>query len=212
MAATSFEHPRRHLRRLMLLLLLIIPLVPEIVIYLTAAVARLVGCQLNQKDACLIGSLAPSDIIGLALQVCAGFVIAAVGSSYVWLVIFYAAIAAWLVACHIAIIQGWRPTSLRLLLGFAVTLIFVFLPYYGPNLAVAILGNGNCRPNEGGVGACMVFGGYVGSADHSPAHDAIIMGQLAPIGALLALAIFLVFVIVVVVAGIVAAKRSVRSI
>lgn len=212
MAATSFEHPLRHLRRLVLFLLLIVPLVPEIVIYATVALARLMGCHLNQKEACLIGALAVSDVIGWALQVCAGFIIAAVSNSFVWLAAFYVVVAAWLVACHAVIIRGWRRTSLRLLLGFFVTFIFIFLPYFAPTLAVAALDNENCRPNEGGIGACMVFGGYVGSADHSPAHDAIIMGWLAPIGAVMALAIFLVYAIVVGIAGVVAARRAKRSI
>jgi hypothetical protein len=194
-----------------LLLLLIVPLLPEIVIFVTVAFAHLGGCQLSQKDPCLIGSLAPTDVISFALQVCAGFVIAAVGSSYFWLALFYAAIAAWLVACHVFVVRGWRQTSLRLLLGFAVTLIFVFLPYYGPNLAVSILDNANCRPNEGGIGVCMVFGGYVGAPDHSPAHDAITIGRLAPYGALMALAIFVVFAIAVVIAGVVAEPQSDRS-
>jgi len=211
MTATSLERPRRRLRRLLLLLLLIIPLVPEIVIYVTVALAHIVGCHLNQQDTCLIGGLPVSDVVGLALQACAGLIIAAVSNSFIWLVIFYLVIAGWLVACHIVIIQGWRRTSLRLLLGFFVTFIFIFLPYFGPTLAVAILDNENCRPNEGGIGPCMAFGGYVGSTDHSPAHDAIMMGWLAPYGAVMALVIFFVYAIVVGVTGVIAAMRSARS-
>jgi hypothetical protein len=50
----------------------------------------------------------------------------------------------------------------RLVLGFAVAVVFAVLPYFGPMLAIANFANANCRPNEGGVGACIIFGGYVG--------------------------------------------------
>jgi hypothetical protein len=179
----------------------IIPFLPEIVIWAVAAIAWTMGCQPDQKVPCLIGALPVSDVIGLALQTGAGLAIAGVRSSAVWLVVIHVAVAAWLVACYLALMQGWARMPSRLLLGFAVALIFAFLPFFGPMLALANLVNENCRPNEGGVGSCMLFGGYVGGPDHSPAHDAVLMGWLAPHGALLALGIFGIYAIVVVVAG-----------
>jgi hypothetical protein len=183
MADKSYEHSRQRLYRVVLLLLVISPFVPEIAICVTAALARLKGCQPDQKDVCLIATLPASDVIGWALQMSAAFIIAVVRSSRKWLV--YVTIAGWLVACYIVLIQGWA----RML----------------------SLANENCRPNEGGVGDCIIFGGYVGDPNNSPAHDAVLMGWLAPSGALLSVGIFVIYAIVVIALGVVSAKRSITS-
>jgi hypothetical protein len=46
----SLERPRRHLWRLGLLVLVVIPFLPEIVIYLAAALAEIMGCQPDQCE------------------------------------------------------------------------------------------------------------------------------------------------------------------
>jgi hypothetical protein len=50
----GIERSRRYLWRLGLLLLVVIPFLPEIVIYLTVALAEIMGCQPNQNSACLM--------------------------------------------------------------------------------------------------------------------------------------------------------------
>ena len=208
----SREPPRRHKARFAFLLLVIIPFLPEILIWAAATIAELKGCQPDQKDACLIGTLPVSDIIAFSLYLGAGLIIAGVRASYVWLVVACGAMAGWLVACYAALILGWARVSSRLLLGFAVAAVFAFLPYFGPMLSVANLVNEHCRPNDGGVGACMMFGSYVGKPEASPAHDAVMLGWLAPYGALLALAIFAVYAVVVIVIAIASAKRTTAAV
>jgi len=153
----SFEdrrHPRRHFWRVVLLLLLIIPSLPEIAILVAAALAGIMGCELDQKDACLIGSLPVSDIIAFALQAGAGVVITGMRISHLWLIAFYVAIVGWLMVSYIALILGWAHTFSRLLLGFVVALFFAFVPYFGPMMAVSHLANNNCRPDDGGTRPC----------------------------------------------------------
>ena len=79
-------------------------------------------------------------------------------------------------------------------------------------LAIANLVNDNCQPNEGGVGACVMFGGYVGNTEHSPVHDAVAMGWLALFGAPLALGIFVIYAIIAIVIGVRSGKRLPTSV
>lgn len=198
MASRSHKHPHRRWQ-LLLLLLVLIPFVPEIMIGIAAGLAKLGGCQPDQKSACLVGSVAVSDIITAALQAGAGAIVAAVRSSYLGFVAIYAVIAAWLVLCYIALSLGWRRKPARLLLGLVIALCFAILPYFGPLLAIANLANESCRPNDGGVGSCLIFGGPIGSPDASPAHDAVSLGWMAPYGALLALGIYVIYAVIVIV-------------
>jgi hypothetical protein len=209
MTERSRDHSYRLPYRAVLLLLLIAAFAPEIVIRATVALARLKGCEPDQKDACLIGTLPVSDVIGWGLQLSAGFVIAALRSTRWWLV--YAVIAGWLIACYAVLIRGWASLLSRLGIGFVVMVISAVLPYFGPMLAIANLSGENCRPNEGGVGACIVFGGYVGDPCASPVHDAVLMGWEAPYGALLSVAIFASYTIVVIALRLILAKRSSTS-
>jgi len=208
MAEQSTRRARRRWCRLALLLLIVIALLPEIAIGVVAAVAALKGCQPAQKDACLIAAWPASDIIGLALQAGAGWIVAGIRASAVWLVVAYAAVNGWLVASYIALTLGFARTVSRLVLGLALAAFFAFVPYFGPMLAIAGLANDNCRPNDGGVGPCMIYGGHVGSADASVVHDAVTLGWLAPYGALLALGTFALYAIVVAVSA--AARRRRR--
>jgi hypothetical protein len=194
------SHQHSHRRwRLLLLLLVLIPFAPEIMIGGAAGLARLGGCEAGQKAICLVGPVAVSDIITAALQAGAGAVVAAVRSSYLGLIAIYAAIAVWLVLCYVALWQGWRRKPARLLLGFVIALLFAVLPYFGPLLAIANLANEGCRPNDGGVGSCLIFGGPIGSPGASPAHDAVSLGWMAPYGAMLALGIYILYAVIVIV-------------
>jgi hypothetical protein len=196
MTEKSRDHSYRWLCRAALLLLLIGAFAPEIVIRATVALARLKGCELDQKDVCLLGTVPVSDIIDRTLQLSARFVLATLHSSRWWVV--YAVIAGWSIACYVLLIGGWARLLSRLGIGFVVMAISAILPYFGPMLAIAILSGENCQPNEGGVGACTVFGGYVGDPCTSPVHDAVVLGWEAPDGARLSLAIFAVYAIVVI--------------
>jgi len=210
MAKSSLQRSHRYWRRLLFLLLVIIPFVPEIVIYATAAIARLGGCTPDQEESCLIASRPANDVIAVWLQATAGFVTAH-AERLVWLGAIYGAIALWLVACYAALLAAWTSATSRLLLGFALALVFAVLPYFGPLLAIADLVNEKCQPNEGGIGACEVFGGYVGELEHSPAHDAVQLGWFSFIGAPLALLIYALYAIVVIVSTARSAKRPAAS-
>jgi hypothetical protein len=200
------------LYRLALLLLVIIPFVPEILIFVVAAVARLMGCQPDQKGACVIGSIPVSDVIASALQISAGLMIAGVRSSNVWIVVFYIGVATWLVVCFIVLIQAWTRVHSRLLVGLVVALVFAILPYFGPMLSIANLANENCKPNEGSVSTCMIFGGYVGAPGDSPAHDAVLMGWLFfPYGALVAFGLFGLYAVTVMAVGVFSKRHLATS-
>jgi hypothetical protein len=201
----------RQLHRLGFLLLVIVPLIPEIAVYGIIGLARVKGCQPDQTDVCLIGAMPVSHAIGFVLEHTAGFIVAQAGSLK-FVVGFYFAAAGWQTACYGALSQGWTRVWSRLLLGFAVALLFVVVPYFGLTIATSYLENENCPPaDEGGFGSCRVFGSYVGGGSYNPMHDAGELGWLALIGAPLALGIFAVYAIWIVVVGIRSAKRRVKS-
>src|ERR1051325_8069743 len=112
MANEAPGHSRRYWYRLALLLLVIIPFIPELVIFGTIVIAKLMGCEPEQKNLCLIGSLPPSEIIRVSLHATATFIIDHAGNLK-WLVGMYLAIAAWLVACWVVLFQGWMRASSR---------------------------------------------------------------------------------------------------
>jgi hypothetical protein len=200
MAKDSFGRSHRYLARFVLLLLVAIPLLPEIVICAVAGLAGLMGCR-PDKDACLIGSLAVSNVIDWALW--AGGV--DIVKSAAWRAYFYLAIGAWLVVCYVVLIQGWERVTSRLLLGSAVALFFALLPFWGPLLAIKMFANEHlCKPENTG---CMLFGGKVDNA-----YAALEMSDLPNHGgALPAVGIFFVFAVFVTARGVVSARRAVKS-
>jgi hypothetical protein len=205
------EPSGRHLHRLGFLLLVTVPFIPEIAIYGLIGIARVKGCQPEQTDVCLIGAVPVSHAIGFVLKATAGFIVAQAGRLN-FVVGLYLAIAGWQTACYGVLSQGWTRVWSRLLLGFAVALLFAIVPYFGLTMATSYLENENCPPaNEGGFGSCRAFGSYVGGGDYNPMHDAGQLGWLVLIGAPLALGIFAVYAIWVVVLGIRSAKRRVKS-
>lgn len=211
MAHCEDEPSRRQLYRLVFLLLVTVPFIPEIVIYGIIGLARVKGCQLEQTAVCLVGAVPVSHAIGFTLKATAGFVVAQAGSLK-FIVGFYLAIAGWQAACYGALSQGWTRVWIRLLLGFAVALLFATLPYFGQTIATSYLENENCPPaTEGGFGSCRAFGSYVDRGDYNPMNDAGQLGWLALIGAPLALGIFAVYAIWAVVVSIHSAKRRVKS-
>jgi len=203
MAKTSLERSHRYLARFVLLLLVAIPLLPEIVIWAVAALASLMGCRPDQKDACLIGSLAVSDVIDWALQA-AGVSIVGSATERAYL---YLAIGGWLVVCYVVLIRGWQRVTSRLLFGSLVALILALLPFWGPMLAIKMLANGPyCEP--AGSSGCMLFGGKVNQA-----YAAISMADPPPYytSALLAVGLFAVYAILVIMQRVVSARRPIRS-
>ena len=194
--AKPSQRSRRRLYRLLLLLLVIVPFWPEIVIWTVSALARLNGCHPAQKDACQIGTVLVSDVIAWALRMSATAVITGVRHAYKWAIL--GAICAWLVLCYAVVIRAWTHVASRLIIGFVVGVVFAILPPFGPLLAIATLVNDNCRPNEGYIGACTIFGAHVGDPQNSPVHDAVLMGYLAESGAPLAFGIFVLYAVLVI--------------
>jgi hypothetical protein len=214
MAESSIAQPPRNWARLLLLALVIIPFIPEIAIVATAALARLLGCVPAESSTCLIAQFPVSSVITLALRAKASFIVGHVTDpehQNAWLSALYLAVAAWLVACYVVAIRGWTHFASRFVIGLVVTLIFAVLPYFGSILAISDLANEHCRPNEGGVGPCRLFGDYVGSRDYSPAHDAVQIGWLSFGGAPLALALFVLYAIVVIVIAVRRRKPAAAS-
>lgn len=203
MAIDPLERSPRYLARLVLLLLLAIPLLPEIVIGIAAALAGLMGCRPDQKDACLIGSLAVNDAINWALQA-GGVSIVASATERTYL---YLAIGGWLVACYVVLIWGWKRVRSRLLLGSAVALYLALVPFWGPMLAIKMLADRPyCEP--AGSGGCTLFGGKVNQA-----YAALSMADPPPYyeSTKLAVGIFAVYAILVIVQRVVSARRPVKS-
>jgi hypothetical protein len=180
--STQSTYPLRRYRYL-LLAAVIIPFLPEIVIVVTAAVAELTGW--DQKGLSTFASAPVTKTIDLALDVAASGILALVEAHLSWLVLYYLCVSLWLFFCLVLVSLGWSSTLARLLIGFSVATAFAFLPYFGPWLAIAGWLNEHCRPNEGHVGLCVMFGGYVWNA-----HDTISIGWLALYGIPLAWAIF----------------------
>lgn len=206
MAGTSLEQSGRRQARIAFLLLTMVPLLPELVIWVTAMIAQSKGCQLDQEPTCLIGTLPASDIISFALRAGGVSFVAGMRASapLVWVVVLGLAMIVWLVACYAALTRGWIHIGTRLLLGFAVVLLFAVLRFFGPLVAVANLENKNCRPTLDVV-SCRIFGGVIGGTDPNLAYDTINLGWLSVVGgSLLALGIFAIYAVVVVV---ISAKR-----
>lgn len=195
MTRKPFKMNTRHWAKPLLLLLVTISFLPEMVIWVTAGFARLMGCQPGQKDPCL-GSLTISNIIDQALQVSAGFIVTHVSVSERWMIGFYLAIAVWLVACYAVVMLGWSRVSSRLVLGCLVALVFSVLPFLGPGLAILGLAErGSCQPSVGSDDPCKIFGGEVSQAN---AAVSLTEPNLQFGGALLAIGIFVVYAMVVI--------------
>lgn len=175
---------RRWFWRIGLLVLFVLPLLPEIVTLTISAIAEVSGCQVDDEKVCAVGPISSvSSVIHLALR--AGFLVG---------VSFGSGVAAvWLALCYVSIVLGWTGLSSRLMLAFSVSLIFAFVPYFGPMLSIGHLVNPNCSPNEGRVGPCVVYGGNVGSV----AHDTVFLSWWVFRGAPVALAAFGLYVLFV---------------
>jgi hypothetical protein len=204
------ERRRRLFTRLSILLLLIIPFIPEIAISATAALARIGGCQPDEVGECRIAGVPVRDVIGWALEVKARFINAHAGDPR-WATAFYLIAAIWLLACYFVVLRGWRRRSSRLVLGLILTLLFAVMPYFGSLLAIAPLANDSCQLDASRSGPCMIFGGYVGDPESSPAHAAGRIVELVIIGAPLALGMFAFYAVGVIAVGRRAAKRPTRS-
>jgi len=191
----SVRRSHHYLARLALPLLLAVALLPEIVIFAVAALASLMGCEPVQKEACLIGPLAVSDVIDWALL--AGGV--SILYSAAWRSGFYLAVAGGLVLCYIVLIQGWARITSRLLLGSAVALFFALLPLAGPGLAITTLAKQNICDPEGGHD-CLIFGGKVDKAyaavsmAQPPIFDTIVLLAFGSLGIYATLVILLAIV------------------
>lgn len=188
------------------LLLVALPFLPELLIWFTALLAGAVGCQPDQERECFLGLLPASDVIAFALRWGAGLIVAATSNGVFWFVAFCVVVTTWLILCYVALTLGWARTLVRLVLGVAVALIFAVVPYFGPMLAIANLVNDKCRPNEGAIGTCLMFGG-----DVWPAHQAVQVGWLILAGAPIALTAFVIYAIFAIIVRVASTKRAVKS-
>lgn len=197
MATESKRRSRRWSWRAALLTAILLPLLPEIAIVATYVIAERLGCQVGGETACMIGPGSASAFIRTALE----------ASSLVALGFGSGIAVLWLAACYFFISQGWTRLSNQLLLAFAVSLIFAFLPYVGPILSIGHLANPNCQPNEGGVGPCEIYGGDVGNV----AHDSVTLSWLAFYGAPMAFGAFFLYVMIAITVYVVLLMRRQRT-
>jgi hypothetical protein len=197
MSDSPVEHSSPRGWRLALPLLIVLPFLPEIGIYATAALASVQGCQLEQKSPCALLGTQASDLIAASLDIALarGAIFGAGGA------------AVWLAACYFVLSRGWSRIASRLSLGLLATVIFAVLPYFGPMLAISGLVNSFCHPNEGGVGSCQMYGGEVGD----PAHETVTLPWFMFIGAPMAFGALLIYAIVLIVLRMVAARRTATS-
>jgi hypothetical protein len=196
MDTDSKGHRRYRTWRAVLFVFVLLPLLPEALILLSSAYAAAIGCEIDAKTACAIGPPSVSDLIRKALR--AAYYI---GSRFA----DDNVVVGWLLVCFVLIVLGWSRLGSRLLLGFGVSLILAFLPYFGPKLAIEPLVNANCHPHEGGVPPeCTIYGGDVGNA----AHNAVRLGWKFFYGAPVALGAFVVFAILIIAMAAISRRRS----
>ena len=162
MTTESDGRSQRRAWRLLLLALIILPFLPEITIYVAAALAKAVGCRLDDSDdlVCRLAGWQVSNVLDGALQI--GLLISlgfAIGLAAIWLAL-----------CYYTVNKGWSRTTSRILLALLLTGIFAGLPYLAPNFALAHMVNPRC---EAKGGSCHVFGGKVTST----AKDVVVVSD-----------------------------------
>jgi hypothetical protein len=198
MATDPLERSRRHPSRWPLLLLVAVPLLPEIFIWVVAAIAGLAGCK---------PSLACEDVSPAVSKMIEGGLWAAGIVRFTWSTYFHLAIGAWLVVCLLILLRGWAGATSRLSIGAALTLFFAVLFVFGPWFAVYMVTDANtCNPQK--RTGCVLFGGAEESvrgafqkADHGIFNE----------GTLLLVGIFVVFAIFVIGSGAISANRVTGS-
>jgi len=184
MNSQSADKVRQRRWRVALSAFVLIPLVPELVILFTSLLAQIRGCRVQSDVPCPVGLATAADVIRHALE----------AGSFVGYRFSEGIAAAWLVACYVFVTYGWSQRWSRLLLAFAISVLYSFAPYFGPGLSIDHLVNDDCIPNEGFIGPCRVYGGNVGSI----AHDTVRLGWRIIAGAPIAYAAFLIFAVVVI--------------
>jgi hypothetical protein len=215
--------------RIVLLVLVVLPLLPEIMVLSVSAIADLSGCRVDEPPAaaavatrggpnvssqvppdpwiiakglagkaCAIGPFPVSSTIRLALE--AGFLVGVSFGS--------GAVVIWLALCYVSITRGWTDLLSRLTLAFLVSLIFSFVPYFGPMMSIASLDNPLCQPNEGGVGPCVMYGGDVGRI----VHDNVYLGWQLFTGGPVALGAFALYLLFLFIASYASRRRTPRSV
>jgi hypothetical protein len=175
-------------------ILVILPFVPEFATLLVGAFAGLFGCRVDAKVACTVVGFSVSDLFGATIE--AGVLVAASFG--------FGLVVVWLALCFVAISVAWTGVKTRLALALATTLIFAVLPYVAPLLALAAFIQGDCNPNEGGVGQCWMFGGDIAEA----ANEAAVLPWFLFVGGPLALGAAAVSAIVIVIVRLIQRRRA----
>jgi hypothetical protein len=159
MAIASNERTTSRWTQLGLLFLVLLPFLPEIAIWIIAGFAKLMGCRPEQP--CL-GSTTIGEMINWALKFSPGLIVTDAAIPGPWFIVFFAVLGIWLTGCFVMVTLGWKRPASRLAVGFVVTLIFAFLPFLGPGLALLGLAQPkSCNP---GTGTCKIYGGEVPEA------------------------------------------------
>lgn len=142
--------------RLILLVLVILPFLPELAIRAVVGLASVAGCSPADAAPCTIGPVALGGLLRSSIA-------AAVATA---MLLGFGGIVVWLIAIFVAVHRGFATTAVRLVLAFVLTVVFVYLPYLAPALAIADLMHADCRPHDLGVGACRLFGTAMGKASN----------------------------------------------
>ena len=166
--------------KLVFTVLALLPFLPAISVYAVAALAKIKGCSVGEKEICVAGAISVSRTIVEMAQANPGLA-----------VVLLVALT-WLALCYLCVGLGWKGTASRLLVGLAVTSIFGGLPYFA---SLPSLGNfvaPDCKPH-GGVGVCGLFEGSIGGG----VHILLIQVWVSFIGLPFGLLAFLVFALVI---------------
>ncbi len=180
-AGPDDDRARRRFWRLMLLVLAVLPFLPEIFIRLAVTAASLKGCPVDAAEACRFGPLPVGGAIYGALS----------AGNLVSVAFGFGGAMVWLMLCYYALNRSWRNVALRLVIALALAALYALPPFLAPYLSIGDLINPGCRPNEGGVGDCFLYGYDVDGA----AHDSVTAIWLGFIGVPLAAIGFGVYLI-----------------
>jgi hypothetical protein len=144
----------RPLWKFVLAVLVLLPFLPAISVYTAVALAKIKDCSVGEEETCVAGAISLSRRIVETAQVSPGLP-----------VVLLVALT-WLALCYLCVGLGWRHTASRLLIGFAITVVFGGLPDFASLPAQGGFVEPHCKPHGGGFGVCGLFDGSVGGGGH----------------------------------------------
>jgi hypothetical protein len=162
--------------KLVFTVLVLLPFLPAISVYAAAALAKIKGCSVGEKEICVAGAISVSRTIVKMAQANPGLA-----------VVLLVALT-WLALCYLCIGLGWKRTASRLLVGLAVTFIFGGLPYFASLPSLGNFVEPDCK-----LGVCGLFDGSIGGG----VHILLIQVWVSFIGLPFGLLAFLVYALVI---------------